>query len=119
MSQSKFTATNAAAFEADGRTHEHCGKPSQVVTIENSGSLSVLRCTNDAGFRIAIQFDAATGSRQTLSSSDIECVLADGTAMRCSGWINHRDGTLRVDAEGSGNGWFWFLVRPNFRHSFK
>ena len=113
LPMSMFTSANACRLMADGRTHAFHGKPSETVSI---GDDCILRCSNAAGFRISVRLD---NNADTIISSDVECILADGTVLTCEGRIDHASGTLRLDAVDQGNfSWFWFEVRPGFiRHS--
>ena len=112
---SKFTSVNSPALEATGRVNTGGCKLPLAVTIEND---AVLRCTNSEGFSLTV--NRIGDIKGEVPSSNVECVLADGTVIPCQGRINHTDGRLRLDAlDQTDLYWFWFEIRPNFRRALQ
>ena len=122
MSQSKFTSANVPALEAVGRVNEGGRKLPLVLDIEND---RVLTIANADGFRLTVRFadvmnrvGLASRLRMRVYSSNVECVLADGTIILLEGNIDPADGRLRLDAVDQRNfPGFWVEVRRNFRRA--
>jgi hypothetical protein len=105
-----FTTANTAALEAVGRVSNGGRRPSFALTIENN---YVLHCVTPDGFSLSVNLVAVVDDELL----DVRCTLADGVEITCSGTIDKTNGRIRLDADDQvAFYWFWFEVRPNFRH---
>ena len=114
----QFTTANAAALSADARVVLNGPKRDLFLRIEND---SLLLSGDSGGFRLSISVGNAILARRPrdlevkLNTSDINCVLRDGTVLPCEGHVLPESGELRIDAVDQDNcAWFWFEVRRNY-----
>ncbi len=108
------------AITAVGRVNTGGRKLPLMAAIDASvgamhNNTTVIRCMNTDGFRVAVRIPLGEQPQEDeyeLNATDVECTLADGTVVECTGTWRTEEGRIRLDAVSDDLHWFWLEVRP-------